>query len=518
MNSWRVWLVGVVFTGLAGMGLFVGCTRDISVPVSPAFVATPVATSTPTSTRTPTPTYTSAFTSTFTFTPTLTFTVTPTFTATPTGTPTFSPTPTNTNLGGGTSTFTFTATLTNTATSTPTPTVTNTPAGCVPTEPTSYPASYNFPSDNECFTAWGSVAGSAVSATVGWASGFSPAPPAGNAITAVLPFAVQSASSSDYVMVGMQFPSPGITLYAGAVVSFEVTAIGSTGSMSAQVIVNGATGSDSGGQYGNWVNTLSNTWTAAAITLPSPSGDASVTQIAVQFLNPNGDDTGPITIAISAVTIIQGSATPPTSTFTPTPVTGYSWTYADGTADYWASVYPATGAAAAATALSSAGETGCGDGSTYALDIQFVGATSSSNDIQSQVANTTGGPPVFPINFEALGATGVQCQVLVMADTYSVSPGEYVAGALYVTSTAYATSNSDNDKFGGTYEGWTGGGAPTDLTNYTQGTWIPLSLTPSGGNWTTDESSIAAIGVDFNLGAASLPPQADFLVCDVIIN
>ena len=112
MRSWRALLIGIILAAGAGLGLFVGCTRQISVPVDPSF--TIKAQTTPTFTETNSPTNTTSST------------------PTNTGTPTFTPTITPTNSGGFTSTFTltFTVTLTPTLTSTSTPsptfTVTNT--------------------------------------------------------------------------------------------------------------------------------------------------------------------------------------------------------------------------------------------------------------------------------------------------------------------------------------------------------------------------------------------------------
>ena len=63
MKSWRFFAWGIFLTGLAGLGFFVGCSRDLSVPESPNIPvskinATPTSspTSSPTATVTPTPT------------------------------------------------------------------------------------------------------------------------------------------------------------------------------------------------------------------------------------------------------------------------------------------------------------------------------------------------------------------------------------------------------------------------------------------------------------------------------
>ena len=112
MNFWRKSAVAFVFSGVFLTALFVGCTRQIAVNPTSAFLFTstptpPVITNTPTNT----------FTQTATLTPTQPLiTYTPTSTPTITLTPTFAP-PTNTY----TATSTFTASPTVTVTSTPTP-------------------------------------------------------------------------------------------------------------------------------------------------------------------------------------------------------------------------------------------------------------------------------------------------------------------------------------------------------------------------------------------------------------
>ncbi len=320
--------------------------------------------------------------------------------------------------------------------------------------------------------------------------------------------AVTFTSETQSELIGLNLGTP-VNLPTGSVISLYYEVVG-TPNPNGQIVISGTTG----GTTGAWQNSLAGTYTQEAVTLASNA--TGVSQIGFQLLyggTPNAGGPEAVTVNIAAVTITVNMSG------TPTPVPGYSWTWTDGLADYWSSVYPATGASAAATSLSAAGVTSCGDSSLYALDITFM-PTSSNNDIQTQVGGPTSGtppPPVFPLNFVTLGATGVRCNVMVLPDAYSVSTSEYIGGALYVTSTAYGSSTSDADIFGGTYEGWTGGGSPTNLDAYPADTCIPLNITPTGGNWTTDETSIAAIGVDFNMSTANMPTQADFLVDNVVI-
>jgi hypothetical protein len=110
MKFWRKSAVAFVFSGVFLTALFVGCTRQIAVNPTSAFLFTSTPT-VPLNTNTPTNT------------PTQSITPTPTITATPNG-----PTATPTNTPTITQTFTpapptntYTATPTATATSTPTP-------------------------------------------------------------------------------------------------------------------------------------------------------------------------------------------------------------------------------------------------------------------------------------------------------------------------------------------------------------------------------------------------------------
>lgn len=97
MNSWRFFVWGTFLIALGGVGFFVGCTRHLTVPISPTLPSgTPTSTFTVTSTATASPTPTlPGSTSTPTNTPTVTntFTITNTPTVTATSTPSATPTP-----------------------------------------------------------------------------------------------------------------------------------------------------------------------------------------------------------------------------------------------------------------------------------------------------------------------------------------------------------------------------------------------------------------------------------------
>jgi hypothetical protein len=495
MNSWRVWLVGVVFTGLAGMGLFVGCTRDISVPVSPAFVATtstPAVTSTPTSSPTPTPTRTP------------TSTVTPNG---PTSTPTQTGTPTNTGTTTSTSTITATPSLTGTPTQTLTPTQTGTPtstplaSGCVAS---SIQPTYTFPSNNQCFSAWGSIGGSAVAPVVSWTNSLTGVPAGSNAISVYAPFNAATTWASqppDYVDVGLQI-SPAINLPTLTVISLYYMCPANTTTTSGQLFVNGVTGSTTGGALGQWQNTLPGTWTSTAITLTGAA--TGVTQLGLQLLyggaGANYATVGPVAINIAAVSITLGPAVPPTSTPTPAPLAGYEWTFEDDTVDSWSVAYGAQ--SVAVTTL--AGFGGTTDTSTYGLDIVLV-APATGNDNQVQVNGGTTPLPTFPINFQAIGATGFSCQAWFNPDIWAISSGEYVAAGLYIT------AGTGNTNYGGCYNGWTDSD-PTQVNS--PGGWVTYNYTPSGGTWTTDDTDVTALGIDINEGADAAQPTVGDVVID----
>lgn len=279
--------------------------------------------------------------------------------------------------------------------------------------------------------------------------------------------------------------------------------------MSAQVIVYGAGGQMTGGQYGNWVNTLSNSWVQAAITLPGPN--TAVTEVGIQFLNPNGDDNGPITVAVSAVTITQGVAVPPTATPTPTPIAGQAWTFEDNTVDGWY-IASGSGASVAVTSLSVIG--GSTDTSTYGLDIVLATTgVSGGNDTQAQVSSSGTGLPSFPLDFQTLGASGFSCQAWFNPDIWANSTSEYIAAGLYVI--------SNNDAYGGDY----GVGAGTNQyqfdpiqVNYPGG-WVNLSYAPASGgagSWSTDSASVTVIGIDINAtSGANYPVPADVVIDNV---
>ncbi len=100
MISWGRKSGFVFLTGLTGLALIIGCTRQLAVPISPSLSSTPTFTNTisntPTNSPTQTPTVTPVMTFTFTSSPTPSSpTLTPTDTLTQTLTFTPSPTPPN---------------------------------------------------------------------------------------------------------------------------------------------------------------------------------------------------------------------------------------------------------------------------------------------------------------------------------------------------------------------------------------------------------------------------------------
>jgi len=122
MISKRQAFLGSTLGILSAILTIAGCTRPLSIPVTPGMILTPTSTDTRTFTSTSTPMVTNTFTSTPTVTLTATATATDTgaFTATSTDTPTITPTLTDSP------TWTDTPTVTDTATDTPTATATAT--------------------------------------------------------------------------------------------------------------------------------------------------------------------------------------------------------------------------------------------------------------------------------------------------------------------------------------------------------------------------------------------------------
>jgi len=491
------------------LGVTLSCTRGISVPVSPSFsqvTSTPTSTlpntvtstTTQTPTSTPTSTNASTATNTATLTPTATVTDSPTFTA--------SATPTNTNVGGFTNTFTPTFTVTDTptltttntvtttptftASSTPSATPTDTPAGCF----SPYQATYTFPTDNMCWSAWGSIGGTYVNPAVSETGGL--APPTGNAITTFLNFTAGTAASwpgpnydPEYVIVGMNFATPVASIPANTVISFWYQCPSNATSISGQGIINGTTGSTTGGSLGAWVNTLNTTWSQCAMTLTSAA--TGVSQIGMQFLYggsaANVGLTGPVTVDIAAVSIftLGGCVT--------------QFTFEDNTTDGWAQAAPP-----GTVAVTNVSAFPPPSGGIYALAIPYVAG--SPNYIQTEV---DGGAVISAVqNWSAMNIHSMKFDYRVDS---AFSDYNY---------TLYPYVIANGNHYGGTYNGWTSQcGSPGPGCSYvTAATWHNSTFTPTGGTWTTDMAAgVTAVGVDINLSPAATSDTGSFIIDNVCL-
>ncbi len=466
MNSWRVLLVGVLLTGLTGTGFFVGCTRQISVPVSPSFVAitaTPAITSTPTSSPTITPTHTQTATATSTITNTP---IGPT--STPTNTGTNTPTATITN----TLTITPTATITSSPTLTLTPTITSTPTATVACNPT-FQANYTFPSDNECWQASGSGSPT-FDATPVWDT--TDTYSGQNSIKEGVVFS----SITDSVVVSVVW-STGVKLNVGSTISlwYQVSSGAGTGNQNAQIIANGTGGGISGG----WQNTLATTWTQITYTLTADT--LGVSQVGLQLLyggSPNPGGAESVTIEIADVQILNNTVP------TPTPSSnGVTWAFTDCAVDYWAQVSPAAPPSYMAVTTITGLATGWTGTSTCALDFSFPGGA-TVNDIQAE-CNTASGSPSVPANWNwtSLGLSTVSIQFWVSAST--------TGGTAY----PYVTAGSGATRYGGDYNGWPGQCSATGSCYYPgfpQTAWHTATFAPAFAG--SDGTDITAVGVDVN--------------------
>ncbi len=422
MARFQNWIGVIILSAATATYFLSGCSRQISVAPTlpfhdesptntltstPTILPTSTNTSTPTntggSTSTPTGTATNSPTSTATLTPTNTVpgaptnTPTNTFTVTSSSTVTSSPTPTI----PGANTSTATGTPSNTSSFTPTYTLTSTatPTACVPT----FLTSYTFASGTQCWNAWGSVTANVSQST----STFDSSVGSTASLQVILPFT----STTQQEQIGIQFPSPGVTILAGSTISFYVMASNNGNAM--QVFdQSGPSAGDWDG--GDWTNAstgyTAGTWFQMSYVV-APGAPTSVIQFGLQV--PSGTGAGqsnglPVTIWIDDVVITPPvlntpTATPtgPTATPTTTPTVtptetplgstpgGYTF---NSSADIsaWGINQYSGGLITGSVAYNPAPADNCWSGSTGALEVMppFTAASQTYN-VETGLAGPT---------------------------------------------------------------------------------------------------------------------------------
>jgi|SRR5581483_732092 len=388
-------------------------------------------------------------------------------------------------------TNTFTSISTGTPTSSPTVTPTGTPSAtatnsATPCTTVVFQATYTFDSSIDCWQ---------VDANSPYITGYGISTTTKRTGTGALNAFVNNTSGA-VTGVQVEINYPVAQNLSGASVTFYVnvdaTLLASNGSSGINVfdMNTGYTNYESNNpnitkaQGGTWVQVVHNGLT-----------NGSVIQLGIQLYNIPIGATGNIYIDDLSITVPVGPT--PTPTNSPTPA--YQWTYEDNGVDNW---YVAWGGATVPT--NSVAVTGFGYSSSYGLDLIFNGSA-GDNDIQAQASN---GPANFPLNFSTLNTTSVSCWVWANTSAYTGGNGQY-----NVAVCPYLTAGAGNTKYGGCYNGWANQNAQFGPDGV-GGTWFKVTLTPSGGTWTTDETDVTNIGVEVNL-ANSI--AADLVVDNITV-
>lgn len=237
-------------------------------------------------------------------------------------------------------------------------------------------------------------------------------------------------------------------------------------------------------QGGTWIQVVHNSL-----------ANGSVIQMGIQLYNIPIGASGNVYIDDFSITLPVGPTATPTNT--PTPV--YQWTYEDNAVDNWYTAWGGSTVPTNAVAVTTLGHTG-----SYGLDLIFYGSA-GDNDQQAQVSN---GPAGFPLDFAALGATGVYAWVRPSASAYTGGNGQY-----QVAVCPYLNAGTGPTPYGGCYNGWANQSAQYGPDGI-GGTWFKVTLAPSGGTWSTDKTNVTNIGFEVNLANSV---ACDFVIDDVTI-
>lgn len=147
---------------------------------------------------------------------------------------------------------------------------------------------------------------------------------------------------------------------------------------------------------------------------------------------------------------------------------------------------------------------GSGNSSSFGLDIILPPSScGGTNDVQAQVS--TGSCPAFPIDFNALGLTGVRCLLWGNPNMFAVSSSELVVACPFV--------QTSGGRYGGCFNGWPAQN-PQPIPS-PGGAWMAVTLIPGGGTWPIDQTTVTAVGVEVNEASASQPPAADVVIDNV---
>jgi hypothetical protein len=167
---------------------------------------------------------------------------------------------------------------------------------------------------------------------------------------------------------------------------------------------------------------------------------------------------------------------------------------------YWY-MNSATTGSVAVTDITSIG--GVFDTTQYGMDVIFNG-TGNYGHVQ---VDGTSGSPLFPMNWSTCSLIGIQAWVWASP----TATGGF---------TAYPYIVANGNSYGGTYNNWfqqCGNPGPGCSYGQNAGTWgtYTLTINPSGaGTWSTDETNVTGVGVDFNLSAAK---ATDFVIDQIIL-
>ncbi len=563
MARFQTWIGFITTTATITTYFLSGCSRNISVsPTLPIAVINSTSTATPTNTtlvvatNTPTnsPTSTASFTPTSTppsaATNTATATPTKTLTSTTTNSPTLTVTATPTNTGASTAT----ATPTNSATAT----VTSTPTTCVPT----FLTNYTFDSGTQCWNAWGSVTATISQDTTIFHGGT-------GSLKVVLPFT----TTAQQEQIGIQFPSPGVTILPGSTISFWVMASNNGNAMQvfdqsgpSASLWDGGDWTNAGGGGGSY---SAGTWFQMSYVI-NPGAPTSIIQFGLQV--PSGTGAGqsngsPVTIWIDDVTITPPSATntpsntttdtvtstitdSPTQTASATPTdTGAATATITATPTDSATMTATDSATNTATASSTSTPTSTATATFTAVpnyswtfedgsvDGFYVDYNSGGGDIITPnsyanlgITNASGG--VSALDMTMLSAAGNDMQIESNYVWNPITSGNgfpinFIAiGAVGVRvwvypmtdatgSAGYGAANYVKTTSGDIYgTGGLGGEIPGGYSYIplTVGQWTEVSLQPSGPSWTTDETSVSGIGVEINVYGGTQAATGDYII------